>query len=80
MTSDLNAAQEDFVLELEMEEWRNKRDERRVENGEALCDCCGRWFKEEDMVKVKTTDDWRAIGVENVFVCWECKESMEDID
>lgn len=79
-TDELTASQEDFVLELQLEEWREKKVQRLREEGIALCDCCGREFKEENMVKIKATDDWRAIGVENVFVCWECKEEMEDCD
>jgi hypothetical protein len=80
LNSELSSAQEDFKLELELEHWREIRDQRKREKGMGMCEGCCQWFDEEDLFVVKATDDCEAVGIDKLVICNDCKESMEDRD
>ena len=78
MTSDLTPAQEDLILERELEEMRDRRDELKMDRGMKMCDSCSRWFEEDEVREVKTTDDCKLCGVETLTLCKECEEYAKE--
>jgi len=72
METQITSQQEDFLLDIEMDRWRERQDEKREEQGLKKCDFCCEWVDEEELSKTKIDNG------EQVNLCESCKEGLKE--
>jgi len=72
METQITSQQEDFLLDIEMDRWRERQDEKREEQGLKKCEFCSEWFDEEELSKTKIDNG------EQANLCESCREGLKE--